>query len=98
MLTCVDDWLLVLDRAGIVSWLVALSLLKSLKASVSSTMKRSAGMAWTCRTCHSSDDGTLDPEEVVARLAENPSDPLFLHDGLDDFVSGTTRISAHATT
>jgi cytochrome c peroxidase len=55
------------------------------------------GNGRTCRTCHSSDDGTLDPEEVTTRLAENPSDPLFLHDGLDDFVGGTTRISAHAT-
>jgi hypothetical protein len=55
------------------------------------------GNGRTCRTCHSGSDGTLDPEEVEQRLAENPSDPLFLHDGLDDFVSGTTRIAAHAT-
>lgn len=27
----------------------------------------------------------------------DPSDPLFVHDGLDDFVSGTSRIEAHAT-
>jgi hypothetical protein len=50
-----------------------------------------------CRTCHSGDNGTIDPEEVVERLAEDPSDPLFVHDGLDDFVSGTSRIAAHAT-
>ena len=55
------------------------------------------GNGRTCRTCHSSSNGTIDPEEVAKRLAENPSDPLFLHDGLDDFVSGTTRIAAHAT-
>ena len=55
------------------------------------------GNGRTCRTCHSGSDGTLSPEEVAERLAENPSDPLFLHDGLDDFFSGTTRIAAHAT-
>ena len=55
------------------------------------------GNGRTCRTCHSGNDGTIDPEEVEKRLAENPSDPLFVHDGLDDFSSGTTRIAAHAT-
>ena len=55
------------------------------------------GNGRTCRTCHSSSNGTIGPEEVAKRLAENPSDPLFLHDGLDDFLSGTTRIAAHAT-
>ena len=43
------------------------------------------GNGRTCRTCHSSSNGTIDPEEVAKRLAANPSDPLFLHDGLDDF-------------
>jgi hypothetical protein len=37
------------------------------------------------------------PEEVAKRLEANPSDPLFRHDGLDDFFAGTTRIAAHAT-
>jgi len=55
------------------------------------------GNGRTCRTCHSSDNGTINPEEVAKRLAVNPSDPLFLHDGLDDFVAGTSRIAAHAT-
>ena len=55
------------------------------------------GNGRTCRTCHSSDNGTINPEEVAKRLAADPSDPLFLHDGLDNFVSGTTRISEHAT-
>ena len=55
------------------------------------------GNGRTCRTCHSGDDGTIDPAEVAERLAENPSDPLFSHDGLDDFFSGTSRIAAHAT-
>ena len=29
--------------------------------------------------------------------SEDPNDPLFLHDGLDDGVSGTSRITEHAT-
>jgi hypothetical protein len=55
------------------------------------------GNGRTCRTCHSGDDGTINPNEVVERLTENPSDPLFRHDGLDDFSSGTARIAQHAT-
>src|SRR5687767_1490244 len=55
------------------------------------------GNGRTCRTCHSGDDGTIDPAEVAERLAENPSEPLFSHDGLDDFFSGTSRIAADAT-
>ena len=55
------------------------------------------GNGRTCRTCHSGNDGTIDPQEVTERLAEDPSDPLFLHDGLDDFFGGTSRIAAHAT-
>jgi hypothetical protein len=55
------------------------------------------GNGRTCRTCHSGNDGTINLEEVAERLREDPSDPLFLHDGLDDFFSGTTRIAAHAT-
>ena len=31
------------------------------------------------------------------RLSNDPNDPLFLHDGLDDGVSGTSRIAEHAT-
>jgi hypothetical protein len=55
------------------------------------------GNGRTCRTCHSGNNGTITVEEVGERLREDPSDPLFLHDGLDDFFSGTTRIAAHAT-
>ena len=55
------------------------------------------GNGRTCSSCHSGNDGTIDPQEVAERLAMNPSDPLFLHDGLDDFVGGTSRIAAHAT-
>ena len=55
------------------------------------------GNGRTCRTCHSGRHGTIGIEAVGERLLEDPSDSLFLHDGLDDFVSGTTRIAAHAT-
>ena len=55
------------------------------------------GNGRTCSSCHSGNDGTIDPQEVAERLAMNPSDPLFRHDGLDDFVGGTSRIAAHAT-
>ena len=55
------------------------------------------GNGRTCRTCHSGSDGTIDPKEVIERLAEDPSDALFRHDGLDDLLSGTSRIAAHAT-
>lgn len=55
------------------------------------------GNGRTCSTCHSGNDGTIDPQEVAERLANDPSDPLFLHDGLDDFSGGTSRIAAHAT-
>jgi len=52
------------------------------------------GNGRTCATCHSPSTGTLSPEDV--RL-KSPSDPLFVHDGLDDGVSGTSRIAEHAT-
>lgn len=55
------------------------------------------GNGRTCETCHSRSTGTLSPADVVKLLLENPSNPLFLHDGLDDGVSGTSRIAAHAT-
>ena len=52
------------------------------------------GNGRTCETCHTPSTGTLSPEDV--RL-KSPSDPLFVHDGLDDGVSGTSRIAEHAT-
>ena len=33
------------------------------------------GNGRTCRTCHSGDDGTIDPAEVAERFSENPSEP-----------------------
>src|SRR5262245_45680267 len=59
--------------------------------------ERFGGNGRTCRTCHSGSDGTIDPQEVAERLANDPLDPLFQHDGLDDFVAGTSRIAQHAT-
>ncbi len=50
-----------------------------------------------CVSCHSIDTGTINPEQVTRRFAANPGDPLFLHDGLDDFHSGTRRIRRDAT-
>ena len=55
------------------------------------------GNGRTCETCHSRSTGTLSPDDVRERLTKDPNDPLFLHDGLDDGVSGTSRIAEHAT-
>jgi hypothetical protein len=55
------------------------------------------GNGRTCETCHSLATGTLSPADVQDRLDNDPNDPLFLHDGLDDGVSGTARIAEHAT-
>ena len=55
------------------------------------------GNGRTCETCHSRATGTLSPADVKERLTNDPNDPLFLHDGLDDGVSGTARIAEHAT-
>jgi cytochrome c peroxidase len=55
------------------------------------------GNGRTCRTCHSKKNGTFSPEDARERLAADPNDPLFLHDGLDDGVEGTSRITEHAT-
>jgi hypothetical protein len=55
------------------------------------------GNGRTCRTCHSKKTGTFSPEEALARVFADPTDPLFVHDGLDDGLSGTTRITEHAT-
>jgi len=55
------------------------------------------GNGRTCETCHSRSTGTLSPADVQRLLLARPGDPLFLHDGLDDGVSGTSRIAEHAT-
>jgi cytochrome c peroxidase len=55
------------------------------------------GNGRTCETCHSRSTGTLSLENVRELLEEDPGNPLFLHDGLDDGVAGTSRIAEHAT-
>src|SRR6187401_347387 len=42
------------------------------------------GNGRTCATCHTSETGTVSPEEARRRFEANPRDPLFLHDGSDD--------------
>jgi cytochrome c peroxidase len=55
------------------------------------------GNGRTCVTCHSVRTGTFSPEDARKRIAANPGDPLFVGDGLDDGVFGTSRITEHAT-
>lgn len=43
-----------------------------------------AGNGRTCKTCHSSETGTVSPEDARRRFRDNPNDPLFVHDGSDD--------------
>lgn len=56
------------------------------------------GNGRTCRTCHSSDTGTVSPQDAQARFQKNPTDPLFLHDGSNDGNgNGVSRMLADAT-
>lgn len=55
------------------------------------------GNGRTCATCHSAETGTISVTDVKNRLAANTSDPLFVHDALDDGVAGTSRIEQDAT-
>jgi cytochrome c peroxidase len=56
------------------------------------------GNGRTCRTCHSAATGTTSPEDAQRRFAADPNDPLFLHDGSDDFQGhGASRMLADAT-
>jgi cytochrome c peroxidase len=55
------------------------------------------GNGRTCVTCHSVKTGTFSADDARRRLATNPTDPLFLGDGLDDGVHGTSRITEHGT-
>jgi hypothetical protein len=47
------------------------------------------GNGRTCSTCHSAATGTVSPEDAQRRFARNPNDPLFRHDGSDDFEGPT---------
>lgn len=60
-------------------------------------LERFGGNGRTCQTCHSPETGTFSAADAAARLATNPLDPLFLHDGLDDGLSGTAEILRNAT-
>ena len=55
------------------------------------------GNGRTCATCHDARTGTFSPQSAQRRLLHNPADPLFVHDGLDDGIQGTSRITEHAT-
>jgi cytochrome c peroxidase len=56
------------------------------------------GNGRTCQTCHDPETGTLSPEDARRRFRRNPHDPLFRHDGSDDFNGhGVTRITTNAT-
>ncbi|MFO0818699.1 MAG: hypothetical protein U1A77_12205 [Pirellulales bacterium] len=56
------------------------------------------GNGRTCLTCHSRETGTVSPEDAQVRFLDDPDDPLFLHDGSDDFQgNGATRMLADAT-
>jgi cytochrome c peroxidase len=56
------------------------------------------GNGRTCQTCHSQATGTVSPEDAEKRFAQNPNDPLFLHDGSDDGQGhGTSRMRKDAT-
>ena len=56
------------------------------------------GNGRTCATCHSSETGTVSPEDAQRRLKANPHDPLFVHDGSDDGQGhGVSRMLRDAT-
>lgn len=56
------------------------------------------GNGRTCQTCHSSETGTVSPAEARRRFRKDPSDPLFIHDGSDDFLgNGVSRMLRDAT-
>ena len=56
------------------------------------------GNGRTCSTCHSAATGTVSPEDAQRRFARNPNDPLFRHDGSDDFEGhGVSRMLKDAT-
>ncbi len=56
------------------------------------------GNGRTCITCHSGKSGTVSPADALERFIVNPHDPLFLHDGSDDFEgNGVMRMLTDAT-
>ena len=62
------------------------------------TTETFGGNGRTCRTCHSSNTGTISPLDAQRRYRRNPSDPLFLFDGSDDGQGhGVDRMLTDAT-
>jgi cytochrome c peroxidase len=62
------------------------------------TTETFGGNGRTCLTCHSSNTGTVSPEDAQKRFRRNASDPLFLFDGSDDGQGhGVTRMLTDAT-
>ncbi|HEU4936017.1 MAG TPA: hypothetical protein VFT39_06155 [Vicinamibacterales bacterium] len=56
------------------------------------------GNGRTCQTCHSLATGTVSPADAEKRIAKDPNDPLFVHDGSDDGQGhGTSRMRHDAT-
>ncbi|HND55571.1 MAG TPA: hypothetical protein PLV92_24320, partial [Pirellulaceae bacterium] len=56
------------------------------------------GNGRTCLTCHSAKTGTVSPADALERFLDDPDDPLFRHDGSDDFQGhGVTRMLSDAT-
>src|SRR5262249_12662134 len=56
------------------------------------------GNGRTCLTCHSSESGTVSPQDALQRFRKDARDPLFLHDGSDDgHGHGVNRILKDAT-
>jgi cytochrome c peroxidase len=56
------------------------------------------GNGRTCLTCHTRETGTVSPADAQRRIALDPRDPLFLHDGSDDGKGkGVTRMLTEAT-
>jgi len=62
------------------------------------TTETFGGNGRTCQTCHSSNTGTVSPQEAQSRFRRNPNDPLFLFDGSDDGQGhGVNRMLTDAT-
>jgi len=62
------------------------------------TTETFGGNGRTCRTCHSSNTGTVSPEDAQKRYRRNANDPLFLFDGSDDGQGhGVNRMLTNAT-
>jgi cytochrome c peroxidase len=56
------------------------------------------GNGRTCATCHTSETGTVSPQDARRRFRANPKDPLFRHDGSDDGKGhGVSRMLRDAT-